>query len=70
MNWDFKGTVFKKKSDGWLYAWVQYGEQFTKKFLKISLKQKFFYAYTENTLNGEISAKSVDISVSTLDGID
>ncbi len=65
MNWDFKGTVFQKKSDGWLLTgyMLGYGEQFRKKFLKISLKQKLFYAYTENTLNGEISTKSVDISV-------
>ncbi len=33
------------------------------KILKISLKQKLLYAYTENTLNGEISTESVDISV-------
>jgi hypothetical protein len=29
----------------------------------ISLKPKLLYAYTENTLNGEISTESVNISV-------
>jgi hypothetical protein len=38
-------------------------EQFTIFIFWLSLKQKLLYAYTENTLNGEISTESVYISV-------
>jgi hypothetical protein len=36
-----------------------------KKNFWLSLKQKLLYAYTETTLNGEISTVSVYISVNT-----
>jgi hypothetical protein len=42
---------------------LAYDEQFTKFIFCLSLKQKLLYAYTENTLNGEISNESVYISV-------
>jgi hypothetical protein len=38
-------------------------EQFTIFIFWLSLKQKLLCAYTENTLNGEISTESVHISV-------
>jgi hypothetical protein len=58
MTVDFKRTVFRKNGIGGYI--LPLDEQFTK-FL--SLKQKLLYAYTENTLNGEISTESVYISV-------
>jgi hypothetical protein len=61
MHWGFKGTVFQKnRMGGYMLGMVNNLQQ---KILKISLKQKLLYAYTENTLNGEISTESVDISV-------
>ncbi len=39
------------------------GEQFRNLIFWISLEKKMLYAYTENTLNGKISPKSVYISV-------
>ncbi len=44
------------------YTLAKYG-QFKKYIFWLSLKQKLLYAHTENTLNGEISTKSVYILV-------
>ncbi len=42
---------------------LAYDELFTKFIFWLSLKQKLLYAYTENTLNDEITTESVCISV-------
>ncbi len=61
MTGDFEGTVVLKNGmGGYILA---KDEQFTKYIFWLSLKQKLLYAYTENTLNGEISTESVYISV-------
>ncbi len=61
MPGDFKGKVFwKNRMEGYMLA---QDEQFTKKFVWLSIKQKLLYAYTETTLNGEISTESVYNSV-------
>jgi hypothetical protein len=61
MPGDFKRTVFQKNGMGGYILALD--EQFTKFIFWLSLKQKRLYAYTENTLNAEISTESVDISV-------
>jgi hypothetical protein len=61
MPGDFKGKVFRKnRMGGYMLA---LDEQFTKKIFWLSIKQKLLYAYTETTLNGEISTESVYNSV-------
>jgi hypothetical protein len=61
MPGDFKETVFRKNPMGG-YMLAQ-GEQFPIFIFWLSLKQQLLSAYTENTLNGEISTESVYISV-------
>jgi hypothetical protein len=61
MPGEFKGTVFRKnRMGGYMLA---LGGQFPIFIFWLSLNQKLLYAYTENTLNGEISSESVYISV-------
>ncbi len=42
---------------------IDSGEQFRNLIFWISVEKKMLYAYTETTLNGKISPKSVYISV-------
>ncbi len=61
MPGDFKGTVYQKIEQGVIC--LPQDEQFTNFSFWISLKQKLLYGNTEDMLNGEISTKSVYISV-------
>ncbi len=63
LAWDFKETVFLKNLMG-SYT-LDSDEQFRNLIFWISLEKKMLYAYTETTLNGKISSKSVYISVNT-----
>jgi hypothetical protein len=58
MPGDFIGKVFRKNRMGG-YILAQDEQQFTQNFFWLSIKQKLLYAYTETTLNGEISTESV-----------
>jgi hypothetical protein len=61
MPGDFK-QCFEKMEWGVIHILAQ-DEQFTKFIFQLSLILKLLYAYTENTLHGEISTESVYISV-------
>ncbi len=58
-----KGQCFEKIESGVHY--LPRMNSLPKNFFLLSLKQKLLYAYTETTLNGEISTLSVYISVNT-----